>query len=85
MIEGNGKTVETNNLEKKHSIAIGTLVEVIPWDTGWEWKGVRLYVVGHGRDCDGSPLYSIGPRDAQREGLFGGFAEHNLKIIVRKN
>lgn len=66
IVEDNGKTIEQNNLEqKKHDIPIGTLVEV-KYD---EWFGngacqkvhARLFVVGHNRDCDGTPLYSLSP------------------------
>lgn len=63
IIEENGKTIEQNNLEKKHNIPIGTLVEV-KYD---EWFGdgacqkvhARLWVVSHDRDCDGTPLYTL--------------------------
>jgi len=61
--ENNGKTVKENNLEIKHNIPIGSLVEV-KYD---EWGGdgscikihARLWVVKHTRDCDGEPLYSL--------------------------
>jgi hypothetical protein len=63
IIEENGKSIKENNLEKKHNIPIGSLVE-IKWD---EWHGngacwkvhARLWVVSHDRDCDRTPLYSI--------------------------
>lgn len=57
IVEENGKTVRENNLEKKHAIALGSLVEInidyIP-----EHK-LRLFVQEHSRDCDGTPLYSL--------------------------
>ncbi len=64
MVEENGKTVRENNMAIKHKIPIGTLVEV-KYD---EWFGdgacskvhARLFVVEHGRDCDGTPLYGLG-------------------------
>lgn len=65
IVEENGKTARENNLEKAHSIPIGTIVEV-KYDK-WHGDGVcekvhaRLYVVDHGRDCDGTPLYSLSP------------------------
>ncbi len=73
IIEENGKTIRENNLEKTHDIPIGTLVEV-KFD---EWHGngacekthARLWVVGHDRDCDGTPLYSLSPF---KEPLFVG-------------
>lgn len=61
-VEENGLTIKENNLNRKHQIPIGELVEVIPWDieARAKWEGIRLRVVAHHRDCDGSPLYSIG-------------------------
>jgi len=57
IVEGNGKTIRENNLEKQHSIPKGTLVEVnIPYS---EHHGIRLFVTHYERDCDGSPLYGL--------------------------
>lgn len=52
IVEGNGKTWRENNLAKEHKIAIGRLVECIS-------SGMRLWVWGHSRDCDGTPLYHL--------------------------
>jgi hypothetical protein len=63
--EANGKTIKENNLEKKHKIAIGSLVEVKY--KRWHGEGAceivyaRLWVHSHDRDCDGTPLYSLSP------------------------
>lgn len=65
IVEDNGKTVEHNNIKKNHNIPIGALVEV----KYNQWLGdgccvkvhARLWVVGHGRDCDGTPLYTLSP------------------------
>jgi len=63
IVEDNGKTIRENNLEEKHNIPIGTLVEV-KYDK-WYTNGAcykrydRLFVVKHTRDCDGTPLYSL--------------------------
>jgi hypothetical protein len=46
-----GKTSRQTNLEKEHSIPLGSLVELE--------DGIRLYVVGHPRDFDGTPLYNL--------------------------
>lgn len=50
---------------EKHNIPLGALVEFeIQMDgsnIGIEGKA-RLYVIGHGRDCDGTPLYTLGER-----------------------
>lgn len=52
IVESNGKTVRENNLEKQHNIPVGSLVECV-------YSGLRLYVAGYGRDCDGTPLYHL--------------------------
>lgn len=57
IVESNGKTVKENNLGTAHKIPIGTLVEVY-WENG-EYNGLRLFVVSHDRDCDGTPLYGL--------------------------
>ena len=63
IVEANGKTIKENNLAIMHNIPIGTLVEA-EWQE-WLSKGAcwsvkaRLWVVAHGRDCDGTPLYSL--------------------------
>lgn len=46
-----GRTPRQKNLEKTHNIPIGALVETD--------EGLRLWVVSHDRDCDGTPLYSL--------------------------
>jgi hypothetical protein len=74
-----GKTYRQINLEKGHSIPIGALVELD--------DGVRLFVVKHGRDCDGTPLYwlswTVEPDhpDGNYMHKYGGFLEDSLKII----
>ena len=74
---------EINNAEK-HTIAIGTLVELE--------DGVRLWVVHHGRDCDGEPLYELSAdKDdllKEREGFrnrswVGGYPADSLKKVVQ--
>lgn len=49
--DSQGRSYKEVNLEKKHKIPVGSLVEL---DTG-----ARLFVVMHTRDCDGTPLYSL--------------------------
>ncbi len=51
--DSNGKTFRQVNMEMKHNIPIGTLVEI-------SYTGERLFVVEHTRDCDGTPMYSLG-------------------------
>ena len=60
--EANGKTIRENNLEKEHQIPVGALVEITYEDYADEEdpvNGLRLYVVNHSRDCDGTPLYDL--------------------------
>lgn len=63
IVEPNGKTVRENNRSIPHELPIGALVEITTdcpiGQFGSEYRGVRLFVVGHNRDCDGSPLYSL--------------------------
>lgn len=90
IVEKNGKTVRENNMEVGHNIPIDTLVEV-KYDT-WHGNGAcskvhaRLFVVGHDRDCDGSPLYCLAPspgvfEDIDPPGLVAGFGEESLTPV----
>jgi hypothetical protein len=59
----NGKTWKENNLAIQHEIPIGSLVE-ITYDSEYDEPdekvfGLRLFVVNHSRDCDGTPLYDL--------------------------
>lgn len=47
-----GRTYKEVNAEKTHAIALGSLVELS--------SSERLYVTQHTRDCDKTPLYSLG-------------------------
>jgi len=87
LVEKNGKTIKENNLKLKHKIKIGTLVEIINCEN---YEGVRLYVVYHSRDCDGTPLYNLcaDKTNLQKEdnGFYNykwenGFPEESLKPI----
>lgn len=61
LVEENGKTIRENNLRKRHNIPVGALVEFKTdnqRDSGaHELIHARYWVVEHGRDCDGTPLY----------------------------
>ena len=63
LVEDNGKTIKENNLEKQHTIPLGALVEIKDDDSDCypeDYRnGLRLFVVAHRRDCDGTPLYSL--------------------------
>ena len=82
-----GKTYRQENSEKIHSIPIGSLVEIIPWSDDCWYTGMRLYVVNHTRDCDGTPMYSLGSKEKIGyktniyDNVFGGFGEESLKTI----
>lgn len=59
-----GNTYREDNLAIQHSIPLGTLVEISGdyLDEDGEPDhdvGLRLYVVLHQRDCDGTPLYGL--------------------------
>jgi hypothetical protein len=58
-----GLTGRQENLQVKHSIPIGALVEILEYDIHrevyYEDNGLRLYVCKHTRDCDGTPLYDL--------------------------
>lgn len=63
IVEANGKTCKENNLAIEHDIPIGTLVEII-YKSEYEEEeestyGLRLFVVNHSRDCEGTPLYDM--------------------------
>jgi len=71
IVEGNGKTVRENNVEKIHKIPLYSLVEIQigQWDDEEDpVNGLRLYVVSHTRDCDGTPLYGLSySKNAKKE------------------
>jgi hypothetical protein len=57
IIESNGKTIRQNNMQEQHTIELGTLVEIeAPY---LDENGLRVFVVEHNRDCDGTPLYLL--------------------------
>ena len=80
-----GKIFREENNALKHKIALKTLVETE--------NGLRLFVVSHDRDCDGTPLYSLSFDINWREEMYGeytilansrkckGYSEECLKII----
>jgi hypothetical protein len=57
-----GETYKQGNLKQNHKIPLDSIVEVLPYDSEisrGDHAGLRLYVVAHTRDCDGTPLYSL--------------------------
>lgn len=65
LVMEDGKTWKEKNMEIKHNIPLGSLVEInIESDGDHDvdpdsLNGVRLFVCEHSRDCDGTPLYSL--------------------------
>ena len=85
IVEKNGKTVRQNNMEIGHEIPLGALVE-IDCECQPDWQGCRLFVVRHDRDCDGTPLYSLGKKGednpyALRLNQCNGWSKDSLKVI----
>ena len=96
-----GKSYREENNEKTHNIPLGTLVEIDFDDSYLETpvKGLRLFVVSHDRDCDGTPLYSLSfnkdweekpgneyiPRIAYKMQLESGYNEGSLKVIKQED
>jgi len=63
----NNQTIKEENNNMKHNIPIDTLVEIDLDKTDLKYisekiAGLRLFVIGHTRDCDGTPLYQLYPR-----------------------
>jgi len=97
IVEDNGKTIKENNMELGHNIPIDSLVEVKI--SNWYGDGAcmkahaRLWVVTHGRDCDGTPLYNLCQYKSEfceciernygkmAVSYFSGYSEDALKVI----
>ncbi len=92
-----GKTYRGENNLTPHNIPLGTLVEVDFDDKYLESpkKGLRLFVVAHDRDCDGTPLYSLSFDKNWNLYMFGesfkqyamcaidsGYSEKCLKVVI---
>jgi hypothetical protein len=91
-----GKTYREENNSKPHQIPLGTLVEIDFDDSGLESpkKGLRLFVVKHYRDCDGTPLYALSFMKDWKPDMYGesykiladaatdsGYSEDSLKVV----
>lgn len=73
-----GRTYRQVNAAKTHAIPIGALVELE--------DGERMFIKRHTRDCDQTPLYSIGMKDDDVDsGLLcnwhHGYGEENMTPI----
>jgi hypothetical protein len=62
IVESNGRAIRAN-LEQRHNIPLGTLVQVELdedfGDGGFIRGTARLWVGSHTRDSDGTPLYTL--------------------------
>ena len=97
IVEENGKTIRQNNQEKRHNIPVGSLVEVKyeNWfgDGACEKVRARLWVISLGRDCDGTPLYTLcknkpdhvtinmSTAESMLNDVRSGYAEESLTVI----
>jgi len=85
-----GRSYRQINHAKPHNIPLGTLVEYnCASGHGDMESGLRMFVVLQTRDCDGTPLYSLGPvpHEKQCHPHFGndkwlnGYCEESLTPI----
>src|SRR6056297_1838653 len=78
--ESNDNTIKQNN------IPIGTLVEIITWDNDSynKYNGLRLFVVKHERDCDGTPLYGMSwDKEVINKDLNPYESDHHLTKLIK--
>jgi hypothetical protein len=94
-----GKTFREENNELQHKYKVDDLVEIIPSYEDCVYGGMRLYIIGCTRDCDGTPLYVLGskgmelhqtgfnlrPNVCYNFNSFSGFNEQSLKLIKQSN
>lgn len=73
-----------DNCEMEHKFPIGSLVEIR--------NGVRLFVIMHTRDCDGTPLYVLTAFKEDLENIawseehnynnfIGGITEEEMRLV----
>lgn len=90
-----GNTFKEDNLAKNHKYKVGDLVEIITDEKEpSKHDGIRLYVIGNVRDCDGTPLYRLGlkgmnlyenPNDDRFYNYksYGSYSEDCLNLIKK--
>lgn len=79
LVEANGKTIRENNLERTHQLPLGALVEINAPEVK-DHHGLRLWIVAHMRDCDGTPLYGLSFEIPERLET----AIHNGEVVPQK-
>lgn len=78
--DSQGRTYRQVNAERTHAIPIGSLVELA--------TGERLRVMLHTRDCDQTPLYSLGVTGDEDDDALGrlrlhhGYCDEDLKVVT---
>ena len=90
-----GKSWKEKNMEIQHLYAVDDLVEIEGWDEDCEFTGMRMYIIGCTRDCDGTPLYVLGTKGLElydtryKSGAMynpkshSGFSERSIKLIKK--
>jgi hypothetical protein len=80
-----GRTYREVNLAIEHSIGVGSLVEILPNEIDPFYAGLRLRVMECYRDCDGTPLYSLGASPGwDRNHRLCGLPAKSLRVIEAK-
>lgn len=74
-----GRTYRQVNAEKQHAIPLGALVELE--------TGERLRVMMHTRDCDQTPLYSLGVSGDDEDEIgrmkwLHGYGDESLTVVT---
>lgn len=74
-----GRTYRQVNAEKTHAIPLGALVELE--------TGERLRVMMHTRDCDQTPLYSLGVSGDDEDEIgrmkwHHGYCDESLTVVT---
>lgn len=69
-----GRTYREVNKAKQHSFKVGQLVDI-------DESGVRVLIKKLTRDCDETPLYSIGFGNL----MTGGYPEESLTLVEENN
>ena len=64
-----GRSYKDVNLARNHLYKVGQLVELE--------NGVRVFVARQTRDCDGTPLYCLTPKEGDYNQEREHFANHN--------
>ena len=75
IIPETGKTIRETNMELKHNIPLGSVVEVELDDYYGQQENEEVFIGGtahlivvyRGRDCDGTPLYWLGTKEPPQD------------------